>query len=337
MATLNALFDQFLRNIEPDEDTVQDAINAHKPVRAWLAGHPTFTAVHVDTFLAGSYRRQTSVAPIKDVDIVVVCAMREYDPGNPRKLLEKLEKALDDNKDYKRKTAARRRSIQIELPRITMDIVPTVAPHGVDAPLLIPDRDVTRWFLTNPKGHIEWTQRLNADTKASETDRGRFVPLAKMARWWKREHLASTRHPKGHLVELIAGYYHDPAARDWADVFVAWVERTVTALAGFRATGALPAFTDPGLPSHTIKTGMEQEDFNRFYDELAKTLPVARRARDLGATDLAMSAKLWQQIFGPAFPRANGDDRGTGGPAGRGGAAASVLTRPDTREAPTFG
>lgn len=337
MATLNGLFEEFLGNIEPDDDTRADAINAHEPVRDWLASHPTFGAVHVETFLAGSYRRRTSVTPIKDVDIVVVCAMTEYDSQNPRKLLNRLKAALDDNRKYKTRTTPRRRSIQIELPRVDMDIVPTVAPNGVDRPLLIPDRDVTQWFDTNPKGHITWTQTLNTNTKADDNDRGRFVPLVKMARWWKRERLRSKRHPKGHMMELMAGYYHDPMARDWADVFIAWVERTTTALAIYRQSASMPPFSDPGLPGQTIKTGMEQEDFNRFYDELATTLPTAQRARDLSTADLTGSAKLWRQIFGDAFPLPDDGTRNAGGPAGGGMAAPSILTRPDIREAPTFG
>ena len=328
MATLNSLFTGLLSNIEPDKDTRAEAIEAHRDVRNWLANHETFGAVHEETFLAGSYRRRTSVTPIKDVDIVVVCAMSEYDPHDPKKLLTKLKKALDDNKKYKTRTTPRRRSIQIELSAVDMDIVPTVAPNGVEKPLLIPDRDVTQWFLTNPKGHITWTETLNKNTQTSDTDQGRFVPLVKMARWWKSEQLRGKRHPKGHMMELMAGYYHDPAAREWADVFIAWVERTTRGL--HRQTESMPSFPDPGLPGKMIKTGMEQVDFNRFYDLLNATLPLATRARDLAATDLTASAKLWRQIFGDKFPFPDDDDR-------KHSAAPSVLTRPDIRQAPTFG
>ena len=337
MATLNGLFDEFLSNIEPDADTRADAIKAHEDVREWLEGHDTFGKVHVETFLAGSYRRRTSVTPIKDVDIVVICAMSEYDEQNPKTLLNKLKRALDDNKKYKTKTTPRRRSIQIELARVDMDIVPTVAPNGADRPLRIPDRDVTRWFDTNPKGHIDWTQTLNANTKTDENDRGRFVPLVKMARWWKRQRLRSRRHPKGHMMELMAGYYHDPRMRDWADVFVAWVERTTTNFSIYRQLGSMPSFPDPGLPGQSIKTGMEQEDFNRLYDELATTLPLAQRARDLAEADLTASAKLWRQIFGDEFPLPDDGGRKAGGPPAGGLVAPSVLTRPDIRQAPTFG
>lgn len=337
MATLNGLFEEFLGSIEPDADTREDAIQEHTGVRDWLANHPTFGSVHIETFLAGSYRRRTSVTPIKDVDIVVVCAMSEYDPQNPRKLLNKLKAALDDNKKFKTRTTPRRRSIQIERPRIDMDIVPTVAPNGVDHPLLIPDRDVTRWFDTNPKGHIAWTQTLNANTKVNDNDQGRFVPLAKMARWWKREQLRAHRHPKGHLIEVMAGYFHDLNARDWADVFIAWVDLMTVNLAGHRQGTEVPQFKDPGLPGQIIKTGMEKPDFDRFYDALARTLPVAKRARDLSGSDLTASAKLWRQIFGDKFPLPDDGARKAAWPAPVGMTAPSVHTRPDIREAPTFG
>lgn len=335
MATLNGLFNQFLGNIEPDEKTTEDAIKAHEPVRDWLANHDTFGGAHVETILAGSYRRRTSVTPIKDVDIVVICEASEYDPRNPRKLLNKLKAALDDNKKYKTRTTPRRRSIQIELERIDLDIVPTVALNGKDRPLLIPDRDVSVWFDTNPKAHVLWTQELNAATKADESDRGRFVPLVKMAKWWRREHLGARRHPKGHMVELIAGYNHDTRARDWADVYIAWVDRTINSLGMYRKLGSLPQFADPGLPGHTIKTGMEVEDFNRFYDQLLKTLPISQRARDLASSDLESSARLWRQIFGDKFPLPDDSRNSAGGPVLP--PAPSISKRPDIREAPTFG
>ena len=335
MATLNDLFDDFLANIEPDPDMRQDAIRAHEGVRAWLAGHPDFKKIHVETFLAGSYRRRTTVAPIKDVDIVVICSMDAYDDANPRPLLERLKRALDDNKKYRTKTRPRRRSIQIESGTVEMDIVPTVAPNGADRPLKIPDRDVERWFWTNPKGHITWTQRLNAATQQAENDRGRFVPLVKMARHWRAQQLGARRHPKGHMVELSVGYHHDPSARDWADIFISWLERARTAFAPHKAARTVPRFADPGLPGEVIKTGIEWEDFERFYDKIESSLPVAVEARRIANTDLAQSARLWQGLFGSAFPLPGdgGDKRGTGGPS----TGPSVGRRPDIREAPYFG
>jgi len=332
MPSLNDLFDTFLSAIEPDEETRATAIAEHEAVRKWLAGHESFGEIHIDTFLAGSYARRTSITPIKDVDVVVICSMEAYQ-SDPRPLLNRLHDALADNKRYKLKSTPRRRSIQIELPRVDLDVVPTVAPNGTNAPLRIPDRDVKCWFDTNPKGHIDWTQQLNAATKQHENDRGRFVPLVKMARWWRKEQLAARRHPKGHLIELCAGYNHDPKARDWADVFIAWLERSLNTFRPYYTAHALPPFPDPGLPGQTIKTGMEWADFEQFYQMLERSLPVAYRARELAVTDLAASARLWQQLFGVKFPPSDGGD---GGGRGRSGGP-TVLDRPDIREAPTFG
>lgn len=335
MATLNGLFDTFLSNIEPDEDTRKDAVDAHTPIRKWLAEHDDFGKIHLDTFLAGSYARQTSVTPIKDVDIVVVCSMDAYDK-NPKVLLNRLKKALDDSKKYKTKTSPRRRSIQVELPRIDMDIVPTVAPNGVDNPLRIPDRDVETWFDTNPKGHIAWTQQLNAATKQNDKDRGRYVPLVKMARWWRTEQLGKTRHPKGFMVELCVGAYHDSKTRAWADVFIAWIERSIKGLQPFIDLKTVPQFNDPGLPGQTIKSGMEWADFERFFNRLSAAQPIAERARALGATDLRKSAKEWQKLFGSEFELPDDDD-GLKKSTDDRGSGPSVLKRPTIVQAPTFG
>lgn len=337
MPTLNGLFEEFLGRIEPDADTRADAQAAHENVRAWLAEHDDFGEIHLETFLAGSYRRRTAVTPIKDVDIVVVCSMDAFE-ADPRPLLRRLKRALDDNTRYRTRTTPNRRSIQIELARIDMDIVPTVAPNGTDLPLRIPDRRAVEWFWTNPKGHITWTQHLNANTKDDEADRGTFVPLVKMAKLWKQAQLASCRHPKGMMLELSAGLYHDPQARDWADVFIAWLEGTPAAFRPYRQAQQVPLFPDPGLPGQTIKTGMEFVDFDRYCDALERTLPTARRARELAAQgDLTQSARLWRQVFGDAFPPADGGpERGGRGASGPGGAP-TVLTRPDIREAPDFG
>ena len=336
--TLNGLFNEFLTNIEPDEEMRVDAISAHEGVRDWLAGHKEFKSTHVETFLAGSYRRRTSVAPIKDVDIVVICSMDAYDESNPRPLLDRLKQALDDNKKYKTKTRPRRRSIQIESGKVEMDIVPTVAPNGVDKALKIPDRDVERWFWTHPKGHIQWTQSLNAATQQGDSDRGRFVPLVKMAKFWRGQQLRGKRHPKGHMVELCAGYYHDPAARDWADVFIAWLERSRNGLSAYKTLRTVPQFPDPGLPGQFIQTGMEWDDFERFYLKIATALPVAEEARRIAATDLAESARLWQSLFGATFPSPDkGGQKGGRGPEGAAGGPPSAGRRPDVREAPYFG
>src|SRR5689334_7497242 len=58
-----AQFDKLLQDIEPSQTTKSLAASAHRTLRQYLADHEDFRDVHLDTFLAGSYRRNTSIRP----------------------------------------------------------------------------------------------------------------------------------------------------------------------------------------------------------------------------------------------------------------------------------
>jgi hypothetical protein len=294
---LNDYFRQFLSNIEPGEKRVSAASASHKAVREYLEGDDQFKDVFAKAFLAGSYARDTAYDPIQDVDIIVVC---KWDK-EPAKLLSKLKTVLDKHYNYKAKTSPQRRSIRIDLTHISMDIVPARAATGTVAPLEVPDREQKTWVETNPEGHTQWVLDLNKATKLSNTDQGRFKPLAKMLKHWKRYRLPDAKHPKGFWIECLAGWHHDQTARDWADVFIGALERIRTACAAYASLGLVPPLTDPGLQHQTLATGMEPSEFKAFFDALEQALADAKRARD-DETGVAESARLWRVVFGPKFP-----------------------------------
>ena len=294
---VNDYFRHFLSNIEPGKARVSAASTSHTAVRRHLESDAAFKDIFVEAFLAGSYARDTAYDPIQDVDIIVVCTW-DREPGP---LLGKLKTVLDKHYNYTANTSPQRRSIRIDLSHISMDVVPAKRTPGGFAPLVVPDREQKEWVDTNPKGHTEWVASLNKATKQSDTDQGRFVPLAKMFKHWKRYQLPNAKHPKGFWIECLVGWNHDSSARDWADVFINAVERIVTNYAAYEFNGDVPRLTDPGLRHQTLSTGMEPADFRTFYKALERTLVDAKRARD-DQTSIAESARLWRLVFGPKFP-----------------------------------
>jgi hypothetical protein len=294
---INDYFRHYLSNIEPDIERVRAASTSHKSVREHLEADDDFKSVFVEAFLAGSYARDTAYEPIQDVDVIVTC---KWDK-EPSALLAKLKAALDRHYNYKAKTSPQRRSIRIDLLHISMDIVPAKPTNGTLAPLVVPDREQKQWIDTNPKGHTEWVSGLNKATKQSDSDQGRFVPLVKMFKHWKGYQLPNAKHPKGFWIECLAGWNHDPGARDWADVFINAVERITNAYRANAAIGLVPLLTDPGLRHQTLSTGMEVSEFKTFFQKLEQSLVDARKARD-DSTSVAESARLWRQVFGPKFP-----------------------------------
>lgn len=321
-------FETLLSAIEPD---VKPAMDAHTKVRERLASHERFKEHHVDTFLAGSYRRRTARKPIKDVDVVVMVE-EELSEWEPEEVLEFLDGALADYDDYKRRRRQNRRSIQVSLPGIDMDIVPTVAPFGPDNELRIPDRAVKEWMRTHPKGHISWVQRLNGST-VKIGSQGTLVPLVKLVKQWKAIRLSDVRHPKGFILETLAGYLHDPTADSWEEVFTRFLEKFLVQFRSYKGSGLLPSLQDPGLPGEVIKTGMTPTDFDRLITEAEKSVVIARKAIQLEAAGEESDASiLWQQIFGTLYPGIKKERTAKATPA-----VATPLARPDIRQAERFG
>lgn len=102
-------FVNFLADIEPSATTTDQASRAHTSLRDFLRNHKEFREIHLGTFLAGSYRRDTSIRPRTvngveqrpDIDIIVVTNHTRHD--QPRQVLANLRRVLaekyeiDDN------------------------------------------------------------------------------------------------------------------------------------------------------------------------------------------------------------------------------------------------
>src|SRR3954470_14818523 len=99
--------EEFLRDIEPSTTTKGNASAAHTTLRGFLREDADFRKVHLDTFLAGSYRRDSALRPQirdgkesrPDVDIIVVTNHTRSD--SPKAVLELLRKTL--GKEYELK------------------------------------------------------------------------------------------------------------------------------------------------------------------------------------------------------------------------------------------
>lgn len=307
MTKQNTLFKEFLHNIEPAPDAVVYAQEAHKPVREALADDEKFGQYVENTFLYGSYKRHTAVGAIKDVDIVVLTNFDITDPNNtPQSVLRKLKAALARHYDDPENPEYQRRSIRINDPlphhpdvTMTLDIIPAVSINGENQPLRVPDREVKEWIESHPKGHIAATTALNADGVGN----GKFVPLAKMMKWWwkyqceVRQPDVERPKPKGFWIECLTGQCFDPNQSDWADHFIAVLANIK---ARYENVSEPPQLLDPGLPSQTVKTNMTLEEFQIFMTAVTESLVKALAARE--EQDEVQSSVLWRELFGDEFP-----------------------------------
>jgi tRNA nucleotidyltransferase (CCA-adding enzyme) len=311
---LPSYFGEFLSEIEPSPSAKEDQQRGHTALRKRLAEDADFGAIHINTFLQGSYRRHTAIHPGKDVDIVVVTSLDPNTVTAPAAIAQ-LKRALDK---YYPKVTPQTRSLNVELSYVTMDVVVAAsrdlrsqnafaavrsasglqdATSWKTQPLQIPDRDLRRWVDTHPKRQLEWTTELNTVSE------GYFVPLVKMFKWWRTEAYTAPEYPKGYLLERIAGEVFDRTKRDHAEGFVQVLRNLISMYDSYAAAGVVPTLSDPGVPTHNVLARLSVEDFRTFIGYAKAGLATAERA--LASSDKDESVRLWRQVFGTKFPPAS--------------------------------
>jgi hypothetical protein len=301
MSKLESNFNEFLHNIEPDEKAVKHAKGAHKPLREYLSQDEEFAEFFVDSFLYGSYKRDTAVGDIKDVDIVILTNFSEND--KPNDVLKKLKSALaryykdPENPEYQR------RSIRVNDPLpdtdMTLDVIPAILITDDESPLKVPDKEADKWVWSHPKGHIYHTSDLNKDNVSE----GSFVPLVKIVKWWWKYQCEVNQpeverpKPKGFWLECLTGENFDASKHDYAAHFIAVLQNIYSK---YKDEKDVPELDDPGLDNTKIKSNMTKKEFAKFMEVLKNSLDLANEA--LGMLDDAKSSEKWREVFGSKFP-----------------------------------
>lgn len=300
MATQQQFIDM-LKDIEPSPSTVDACSSAHRTLRSALEADETFKKLLVTTFLSGSYKRDTAIRPAlidgvlqrPDVDVIVVTNHTKKD--RPKDVLDALEKALRAT-GYEN-IKVNRRSICVTLKGVDMDIVPVI--EDGDA-YLIPDIELKEWLTTNAPAHTQWTIDVNKEAE------GRFKPLVKLFKWWRRVHLADLRRPKGFILECVVAKHMNYFEESHERLFVTLVEAIRDAYALTVLLEKVPFVEDPGVPGNNVFSNVKLEEFKKFYDTVNTQANLARKA--MNEEDEDKQLELWRKVFGPRFP-ASGKSR----------------------------
>jgi hypothetical protein len=133
-----------------------------------------------ESFLTGSYRRNTMIAPLSqaDVDVCVILHSKYYKENGQSALLQSVKRALKKTYPTTPDISPNGQAVTITFTDFKVDVVPTFNRNG--GGFLIPDANRSMWLPTDPKKHVElWT----ASNKAHNGD---LVPLLKMIKAWNR-------------------------------------------------------------------------------------------------------------------------------------------------------
>lgn len=234
----NIRFTELLADIEPSPTTKGEASMAHTNLRSYLRNHASFKKRWLSDFLAGSYIRDTAIRPKKtaegaerpDVDIIVVTNFSASD--DPEDVLNELCDALE--RDY---TVERinKRSVRVVTAKAEIDVVPVTEDGDV---YQLPDRDLEHWKRTNPPGHTAWSAQRNKDFD------GRFKPLVKLLKSWRRENKTGKR-PKGFVLEVLVSMHAPIGEAHYGEAFAKLLENLDAAYGATSELGVKPYIDDP--------------------------------------------------------------------------------------------
>lgn len=183
MATsISEAFQKLKSNLEISDLQTETVSTRQQNVRKVVEGG----LVVSDSFLTGSYIRNTMIAPLSeaDIDILVVLDNQYFYNYNDGKnmgqagLLDLVKQTL--RKTYTKTPDISRngQAVTIRFDDFMVDVVPGF--NRKDGGYLIPNSISQSWISTDPKKHVEIFSQANA------AHDGDFIPLIKMIKAWNK-------------------------------------------------------------------------------------------------------------------------------------------------------
>ena len=296
MPVPNARFHELLKDIEPSPTTTTQASAAHTRIRDHLRKQESFKDRYVQSFLSGSFARDTAIRPQAsadgterpDVDIIVVTNFTIYD--GPDDVLAEVRSALEDDGNGYEVERVNQRSVRVETWQAEMDIVPVCEiPGGY----MIPDREAGTWKFTNPPVHTEWSAEQN------QTFEGRFKPLVKMLKWWRRTRTTPSKKPKGFVLEMLLAKHSPTDETHFGEAFTKTLENIRDAYGAHASSDLKPFIADPAIPSSDILAKVSLPQWKDFVEKVLVYAEIARKAQD--TDDMEEATQQWRRVFGSRF------------------------------------
>ncbi len=197
--------DLFLRKIlsacEPTQTQKATAARSENFLRDLL--HDSKLPI-LDSYLSGSYARDTALRPIDDVDILFLIDPDYWQKNkfvvfgkpNPKEILETFARAIRYR--YEESSVRLQKcSVNLSLHKLEIDVVPAIIADSNTTAVYVGNQFNGDWSVSNPKEHTRKAAEINKITG------GLFKPLVKLVKCWNSG-LPSTARVKSFLLETIA-------------------------------------------------------------------------------------------------------------------------------------
>ncbi len=297
--SIESQFKNLLRDIEPSDTTTSQASSAHTQLRNYLKDHLTYSKIYKGSFLGGSWGRDTAIRPKTengvvskpDVDIIIEVDYQKTD--DPREVLKELRRVLAET--YEIDKESHKRSVGVVTSAVDMDIVPIISPRNEPGLFYLPDKESNEWKRSDPGKHLTWSTSINKLTD------GRFKPLVKLVKWWRRESPTPFKRPKGFFLERVVADCMDRSESRYSELVVGTLEAIVKQYEFQVSLGMVPHIEDPAVPGNSVASNLTVETFASFLRKAKDHAALGREA--LAESDSAKALTKWRTIFGDRFPR----------------------------------
>jgi len=293
--TIIKSFETMLSRLEPTIPQKKAIQRTRETIDNVLKNHPRIFLGRPQqpSFLTGSYKRNTIIRPIDDIDLYVVVHYRQHVLGEkPIKVMRLIARSLR-NRYSQTKIQVDSPCIVIKFRGYKFEVVPTV--YYTDAPerYMIP-KDTSEWTDCFPGVPGKWLSQSN------HLNNKKFVPLIKILKQWCRNNNVKL---KSFHLELLTGrvfdkvteiYSYPQAVYEWMSYVSTWIHENNSPFVP--APGKFFPFVDTYLYQNRLKLHL-----------VRKKLKEGLRKADLAYTKYLdgkenHAKRIWLRMFGEMFP-----------------------------------
>ena len=236
-----------------------------------------------ETFLNGSYERDTMIRPLDDIDIFVVLDESYWkdDFGvmrKPQSVLDKIKDFLNDQNDYKGKVRQDRPCVTVELSNKSFDILPAF--EQIEG-YLMPNYNLESWIPTYPKILTENLKNAHRDYSYKLKD------IIRVIKYWNK--LNGKMIPSFHIEEVAIKIFKFKIFENFEKSIREWFEKA-----------------ECNLEINKFKSNTQYDDFK---NKLNRTKTKLQNAKEYLDKDNQYEAKkIWKDVFGKEFPTVNEEE-----------------------------
>ncbi|NGX51876.1 MAG: hypothetical protein KR126chlam5_00165 [Candidatus Anoxychlamydiales bacterium] len=289
---LSEHFNALFYKINPKDTYEKKASNAYQTIKYIISNfHGPLKALNPDCFIQGSYKQQTAIHSINDLDIIVLC--KKNLAGNQRKNRDELFQMVADpflsDYRYKDKVCYNANSMCIKIDHaIRIEILPTIKRKFEEEPFYLFRPEKNRWERGYARRHQELLSYKNKGNL-------NFIPAIKLFK-----HIRSIFKIESVSFHIECLLYSLPTK-----CFLGSPVEYMTKLLNYIAIRNVDKWYEK-----SIKTPCEERclfnnlEWNltnwRFFHEIISSLaPLANEA--IRVQNQVRAIALWQKIFGSNF------------------------------------